>query len=382
MERLAFPLMLLLCLCFCSSCGIFRAVWFNIPDTDDYRHDPQRRLSAPAEAFHFFKNKEAEDLGQQLSVTYQLVYNHLPLNDFVKMFNTEAFLIIRNDTVLYERYPDSHTNDRLVTTFSISKAIIATLVGRSIKQGHLRGLDQTVGEVLPKWRSHSIGKMTVQQLLQHTSGIQFSTKLINLGCDQIQFYYGRNLRRRMNRRKLAHPPGEHFQYSSANTQLLGLMLEAVSPKKPDGTPQTLSDYLEAQLWHPLGMEASGYWSLDRRDGQAMERAFCCLQARAIDLAKLGRLWLNDGNWQGCQLLPPQWIDFIINLEHPDTGLYHCGFTTVGIGCNRAYYASGLMGQVIYVVPEKNLLILRFGEHKKAYSTNLWRDFFAQLAEKL
>ncbi|NBC05796.1 MAG: serine hydrolase [Bacteroidetes bacterium] len=59
-----------------------------------------------------------------------------------------------------------------MTTFSISKAIIATLVGRSIMQGHLRGLDQTVGEVLPKWRGHSIGKVTVQQLLQHTSGIQ------------------------------------------------------------------------------------------------------------------------------------------------------------------------------------------------------------------
>jgi CubicO group peptidase (beta-lactamase class C family) len=382
MKLHAFPLMLLLCLCFCSSCGIFRALWFNIPNTDDYRHDPQRLLSAPTEAFHFFEKKEPDDLGQQLVVTYRLSSNHIQLDDFVNMLHTEAFLIIRNDTVLYERYPNGHTSDQPVSTFSVSKAIIATLVGRSIRQGHLRGLDQTVDEVLPEWCGHGIGQVTVQQLLQHTSGIRFSTELINLGCDQTQFYYGRNLRHRMNRRKLAHSPGEHFQYSSANTQLLGLMLEAVSPKKPDGTPRTLSAYLEAQLWHPLGMEAPASWSLDRRDDKAMERTFCCMQARAIDFAKVGRLWLNDGNWQGRQLLPPRWMDLMLGLERPDTGRYHCGFTTAGIGCNRAYYASGLMGQFIYVVPEKNLLILRFGEHKKGYSTNLWRDFFAQLAEEL
>ena len=365
----------LLVICLCSSCGVFRAAWFLLPDTDDYRHDPHRLIAAPDQPFHFFAKNNTDNLGRQLRIAYRLVQNAPTLDEFVTMHHTHAFLIIRNDTILYQRYPNDHAPEAPVTTFSVTKSVVATLVGIAIQQGHLRGMEQRVAEVLPEWAERGFPDLTVGDLLQHSSGISFSKSLVNLNSDQAQFYYGRSLRRRMARRRPASPPGEQFDYHSANTLLLAMILEKQ-------TGQTLSQYLENVLWHPLGAQASAFWSLDRRGSDGIERAFCCLQAQAIDFAKLGRLWLHDGNWQGRQLLPRGWIENLIEARREDSAIYSCGFSVTGSDCNRAYFASGLMGQFIYVVPDKNLLILRFGQHRKGYSINMWQDIFGQIAEKL
>lgn len=358
-----------------SSCGIIRAAWFFLPNTDDYRHDPHRAVEPPAEPFRFAYSSGSDSLGRKLSVFYRFVQNAMPLDEFVEMHDTEAFLIIRNDTILYERYPNGHSAELPVSTFSVSKSVMTTLIGIAIHQGHLNGKDQRISEILPEWDTPHFTGIRVRHLLEHTSGIRFSKSVANLSSDQVQFYYGKNLRRRMARRTSEHPPGQRFNYHSANTQLLGLVLEGASG-------QTLSEYLETHLWQPLGMAAPAFWSLDRKGEKGIERAFCCLQAQAIDFAKLGRLWLHDGYWNGRQLLPPGWMEEVLDPGRADCGPYRCGFTVTGSDCNLAFFASGLMGQFIYVVPDKNLLILRFGQHRKGYSANLWRDLLGQLADKL
>ena len=367
-----FPILSLLALFLTSSCGLFRAAVFIRPNTDDYRHNPQRLIAPPAEPFQFIRSNQTEDLGQHLHVYYHFVQDLIPLDDFVKLYNTQAFLIIRNDTILYERYPNGYAARDVVTTFSISKAIMTTLTGIAIRKGELRSIDQPVCEILPEWAERGFGDLTIRHLLQHTSGMSFSFSTTNLNSDLVQFYYGKNLRRRMAGRKVVNPPGERFDYHSANTQLLGLVLERA-------TGQTLSQYLETNLWKPLGMETSATWSLDRKDEKGVEKAFCCLQAQPIDFAKLGRLWLCDGEWNGQQLLPTGWMKQMLESPWPEYHHYTCGFTITGEGSHKAFFASGLLGQFIYVVPEKNLMILRFGEHRKDYMANIWTDVLEQLA---
>jgi CubicO group peptidase (beta-lactamase class C family) len=178
----------------------------------------------------------------------------------------------------------------------------------------------------------------------------------------------------MSKLELATPPGETFDYHSANTQLLGMILSKVSGL-------SLSEYLETYLWQPLQMEYPAFWSLDRKDEQGTERAFCCLQANALDFSKLGRLWLYNGYWNGEQLLPEDWIASVLALDHPQIGRYHAGLTTAGTyQYSKAFFAAGLMGQIVYVVPNKQLMIIRFGEHRKGYSINLWRDVLSQVEE--
>src|SRR5690606_8044980 len=101
--------------------------------------------------------------------------------------------------------------------------------------------------------------------------------------------------------KLKREPGQEFEYVSGNTQLLGLILERALKTK------TVSNYLEEKLWKPLQMEYDASWSIDRKKN-GLEKTFCCINARARDYAKIGRLYLNKGKWNGQQIVSQPWID--------------------------------------------------------------------------
>lgn len=370
MTRLIF----LMAVISCSSCGIFRAAWWLTPNTNDYQHDTFRIIAPGEEAFQFEEGAGALLPNSAFQITYKSVQNTLSLDAFLDLHHTDAFLVIRNDSLLYTYYSPRYQEESLVTTFSLTKSVMTTLVGRAIKLGLIENIDQKVADFLPAFREDPVGEVTIRQLMLHTSGIAFSKNLFNLNSDQIQFYYGKRLQQRMSKLELYTPPGETFDYHSANTQLLGMILSKVSGL-------SLSEYLEAYLWQPLQMEYPAFWSLDRKDEQGTERAFCCLQANALDFSKLGRLWLLNGNWDGEQLLPEDWIATVLSLDHPEIGRYHAGLTTAGTyQYSKAFFASGLMGQIVYVVPSKQLLIVRFGEHRKNYSINLWRDVLSQVEE--
>jgi CubicO group peptidase (beta-lactamase class C family) len=141
--------------------------------------------------------------------------------------------------------------------------------------------------------------------------------------------------------------------------------------------------LEEKLWKPLNMESPAYWSLDRKDDKGIEKAFCCLQARAIDFAKIGKLYLNNGNWNGNQLVSKAWVNY---STHADTTgnnkLYYNNNWGIGPKKYESYYAVGLYGQYLYLFPEKNLLIVRFGDTELNYRPNYWNEIFLQLIDQL
>ena len=352
-----------------SSCGVIRSLTSLAPNSDDYRHDPQSYIDAPSNHFQFY-SKETE-AGKNIFITQE--NRAIDLDTFCQMYNTEAFMIIRNDSILFESYPVSADSTLPVSSFSISKAIISSLTGIAIQEGFIKSTDQYVWEFLPEWKSKGFMNLKIRHLMNHTSGMNFTKSIYNPTSDQVQFYYGRNLHRRMKRRKPISPPGETFDYQSANTILLTMVLE-----KASGIP--IADYLQSRIWQPLGMEAPASWSLDRRGKKGMVRTFCCLQALARDFAKLGRLWMNQGMWQGKQIIPADFMHEIIKGER-NSGRYRSGFRIVGSESNT-FYTSGLLGQYIYMFPDKNLMILRFGEHRERYGGRMWRKIFFEIADQL
>jgi CubicO group peptidase (beta-lactamase class C family) len=354
----------------CPGCTLLRSVWFFQPDTSDYRHFPQRKIESPAQVFHFHCAAGTENLGQTLRLSDRFLERLVCLDDFVQRYRTEAFLILRCDTILYEKYPAGRTPADPVTSFSMSKAIVSTLAGVAVQEGLVQDLRQPLGDFLPEYPA--LAGVRLLDLMQHVSGVRFNRKIGSLRDDQARFYYGNNLRKALKNRGLVATPGQRFDYHSANTELLALALERA-------TGRSVSQYLQEKIWQPLGMEAPASWSLDGRGDGAVERAFCCLQARALDFAKIGRLWLRNGEWEGRQVFPHDWLPGIFDARHPQAGAYRCGFT---VQANGSFFASGLFGQMLYVHPEKNLLILRFGEHRRGYSINFWRDVISQVAEQL
>ena len=115
----------------------------------------------------------------------------------------------------------------------------------------------------------------------------------------------------------------------------------------------------------------------------MEKAFCCLQARTVDFAKFGRLYLNKGNWEGNQIVSKEWVEQSTHSD-PSNNNRHYYNNNWGIGPLKynSFYAVGLYGQYLYLYPEKNIQIIRFGDSSLSYNPNYWQDIFIQIIDQL
>ena len=181
----------------------------------------------------------------------------------------------------------------------MSKSVTSALVGIAISEGYIKSLDDPMTNYLPELKGQGFDPITIRNLLTMGSGIQY----------RIGFFHGTslcwlvtipNLRQLLlSDLKITEPPGQSFHYNNFNAELIGMILERTTHRLP-------SQYLQEKIWQPIGMEYPATWSIDsEQDG--FELTPILLNARAIDLAKFGRLYLNNGNWDGKQIVPEQWV---------------------------------------------------------------------------
>ena len=171
--------------------------------------------------------------------------------------------------------------------------------------------------------------------------------------------------------KLKREPGTKFDYASGNTQLLGLLLERSLKGK------TITAYLQEKIWTPLGMEYDASWSIDQRKN-GIEKTFCCLNARARDFAKLGRLYKNKGNWNGKQIVSQQWVEESTKADTTNGSVAFYQYQWWLPTPNQDFMAEGILGQYIYVNPSKDLIIVRLGKNEGKVD---WWNVFVSLAAK-
>lgn len=370
-----------LSLLFCCliSCDVFRSLRYGgIPSQSDYKHFPQRIVNNEGPVYNFHKANKDYQLGTKIGLANRdFNSTNVSLDSFTTLHKTVTFLIIRNDTIVYEKYNKGYTSNSFVSSFSMAKPFVSTLIGIAIDEGKIKSENDFIIDYLPEFKD-KIGwkKITIKNLLQHTSGIRFTDSELDPASDNAEFYWGDNLRKRMINITLECPPNTKFRYSSENTLLLGYIIEKV-------TGGTISKYLEDKIWKPLGMEAPASWSLDRKDDKAIEKTFCCLQARAIDFAKLGRLYLNEGNWNGKQIVSKKWVEYSTHSD-PSGNNKHFYNNNWGIGPLKygSYFAVGLFGQYLYMYPEKNIIIVRFGDTEASYHPNYWQEVFLQIIDQM
>ena len=125
------------------------------------------------------------------------------------------------------------------------------------------------------------------------------------------------------------------------------------------------------------MEYDATWSTDRKkDG--MEKTFCCLNARARDFAKIGRLYLNNGNWNGQQIVSGDWVKQSTKVD-TTSGVWYYQHQWWLPAKDGSFMAEGILGQYIYVNPNENIIIVRLGkDHGK---NGNWSALFEGLANK-
>ena len=302
---------------------------------------------------------------------------------------TEALIIIEDDRVVLEDYRLGTTRDTLLTSFSVAKAFVAVLVGVAIDEGVISEPDVPITNYLPELaeRDPRFEAITIRNLLTMSSGLDFQAfrwALFN-GDDPLTSYFPDQRSLALTAVNYLRPPGEVFSYNKYHPQLLGLILERV-------TGMTITEYTQSRLWEPLGMEFDGSWSLDSRSS-GFEKMEAGLNARAIDFAKFGRLFVNDGKIGGKEVVSSDWLSQATRLP-PDQhrpeyygddwgktvysdGHGYYGFFVYGRIRDNArpdVFAEGDRGQYIYVSPSANLIIVRLGKEYGMRSAD-WIDGF-------
>lgn len=344
-----------------TSCQLGRFVFYNFADINDHKKFQSRQLKADSLKFNFYFTNKGE---------FPKELNDIPFDKYLENNKTVAFLIIRNDTIQYEKYFKGYDKENIVPSFSMAKSVTSILIGCAIDQGLIKSVDEPITNFIPEIKKNGFEKVTIKHLLQMTSGIKFNESYVNPFGDAASFYYGLNLRKEIGKMKLKSEPGKKFEYVSGNTQLLGLVLERSLQGK------TITSYLQEKLWTPLGMEYDATWSIDRKKN-GLEKTFCCLNARARDFAKIGRLYKNKGNWNGKQIVSQKWVEESTKLDTTDGSVNFYQYQWWLPTPNEDFMAEGILGQFVYVNPSKDLIIVRLGKNEGKAD---WWTIFTSIAK--
>lgn len=350
-----------------SACKVGRFIVYNFADIKDYKKFPSRPLSHSQEQFTF-STARSQKVPKNISNENQ---DQTSFEDYLEKNKTVAFLVIQNDSIKYEKYFKGYDQTAIVPSFSMAKSITAILIGCAVDEGLIQSTQEPITNYIPELKKNGFDAVTIKHLLQMTSGIKFNEGYTNPFGEVATFYYGTNLRKAISKMTLKRKPGSQFEYVSGNTQLLGLVLERAIKTK------TITQYLQDKLWQPLGMEYDASWSIDRRKN-GLEKTFCCINARARDFAKIGRLYLNQGNWSGKQIVSKQWV---LESTKPSTvqgsAWYYQNQWWLP-SKNGDFMAAGILGQYVYVNPAKNMIIVRLGQSNGKAD---WEKLFINLASK-
>jgi CubicO group peptidase (beta-lactamase class C family) len=350
---------------------VFRIVRYNVSGVDDYKIFASRPLQASQTSFHFMESSDISRVPQMVDLGEK---GNIALDTLLQSNNTTAFLIIKDDTILFEKYFNGGARSSPSLSFSMAKSFLSALIGTAIDDGYIQSVDQPVTDFVPELAANGFERVTIEHLLQMTSGMDYVENDNPFGIHP-RFYYTRSLESEILKLKAGGESGQQFTYKSGENALLGLILTRALGAK------TITEYMQERLWEPLGMEHDGAWSIDH-EGGGLEKTWCCLSATARDFAKLGRLYLNGGNWSGQQVLSQEWVEQSTKID-----------TTAGSAWNyqyqwwlvsqegRDYMAIGHLEQYLYINPEERVIIVRLGTGGGELDRQDWLEILEFLAKE-
>jgi CubicO group peptidase (beta-lactamase class C family) len=307
------------------------------------------------------------------------------LDSFLSETQTQSLIVVVDDKVVLERYANGWQRDSMVTSFSVAKSFVSTLVGIAIEEGAIGSLDDPITDYLPELaeRDSRFSEITIRHLLMMSSGMDYQESgwfLFN-GDDPLTTYHPDQRRLSVTNARIVGPPGETFRYNKYHPQLLGMILERT-------TGMSVTGWTQSRLWDPLGMEFDGAWALDS-EAAGFEKMEAGLNARAIDFAKLGRLFLHEGEWDGAQIVSPEWVATATGVDPADRARDVPAGRTYGLmwwGVERPsgppdFYAAGDHGQYVYVSSQHHVVIVRTGVEYGVPSSQ-WVGAFTRAADGL
>ncbi len=349
-------------------------------DTNIYTYKifPQRAI-ATGGSVSALKQASLANFPATITFSYNGSHYTTRLNDLFAQTDTQAFIVIRDNTVIYERYLNGARRDTLFTSFSMAKSFTSALIGIAIDEGKIKSVTDPVIRFVPELRGRGLDRLTIRDMLLMSTGVAFQhdnglfLPLQPFLSDDAKQYYTTNMRQLiLSVRRSDQPIGAGFHYNDFYALLEGLILERV-------TGETVTQYTQDTLWQPMSMEYPASWSLDST-ADGFEKTNSALNARAIDFARFGLLFLNQGRWNGQQIISQRWVTESTTPDpagrrswkddptwHQAGGYYKYNWW----GLNNPdgaydYLAWGKQGQFIYVSPSTNTVVVRLGGGEDSY----------------
>ncbi|WP_298893479.1 serine hydrolase [uncultured Psychroserpens sp.] len=308
--------------------------------------------------------KEFDNQAIEASDTPQPWVNHKNYNSVTttpklekanQEWGTIAYLIIKNDSIWFEKYYDGFNEDSKSNSFSMAKSYVSGLMGKAIMDGYIKSLDQPVCDFLPAFCDGKAAKMTVGDLSSMASGTNWDEAYYSPLSITTRAYFDDDLAKVMNGLKVVDEPGQGFKYASGDTQMLAMVIEKATGKK-------LYDYFEESFWKPLGSENATLWQVDS-EGHDLVKAYCCIASNAKDFARFGKLYKDHGKWNGKQILDSAFVAKSVRPRFPESPEYGYGWWLRQIGDKHFFMMRGHLGQYVFVEPNDNVIIIRLGHQK-------------------
>ncbi|KDA02191.1 serine hydrolase domain-containing protein [Hyphomonas oceanitis] len=276
----------------------------------------------------------------------------MDMDAYLASNRTAGLVILQDGKVRLERYALGFDDDGRWTSFSVAKSLTSTLVGAAIRDGAIKSLNDPVSDYIDELSGSAYADVTVEQLLTMTSGIAWNEDYDDPNSDVAQFdkhpaETGKSATATyMATLPRAHPPGEVWNYSTGETNLIGILVIRATGKP-------LAEYLSEKVWQPYGMQQDASWLLGN-DGY--EISGCCIQAAVRDFARFGQFILDGGAVNGQPVLPEGW------LEKATQKQVSYGAAGEGYGYqwwtwdDGSFQADGIFGQGIFIDPARRLVI--------------------------
>ncbi len=299
----------------------------------------------------------------QLPATYYYGGEEKSIEDFLEETWTTGFLVLLDGNIIYEEYFLGNHQDTKVISWSVSKSIVSALVGIAVNDGYINDIREPVTKYVPCLQESGYAGVPIKDILQMSSGIHFNEDYADFNSDINRMGRALALDTSIDEFVISleneREPGTYNHYVSMDTQVLAMLLQ-------EATGQNLTAYMEEELWSKAGMEKDAYWLLDSK---GMELAFGGLNAVLRDYARFGLLYMNDGNYEGEQIVPAGWVADSVTPDAPHlmpgrTGadqekLMGYGYQWwLPVDTDGDFMAIGIYNQYIWVHPELRVVIAK------------------------
>lgn len=348
-----------------SSCTTFKSIKCGNPSTDTYLNFALDTVAAKDNPCEVLIPTEKHNRYFEDSKFSGGRFNSETIGDyFSRVRGNGALLIVRNDTILLEKYYGDFSKLSPSNIFSVTKAVTAILCGIAVDEGYI-SITEPITKYIPELNNADpqFKRLTIEHLLDMRTGLDFEESYgWNPFSKMAKLYYGNDVVKQFKKLHFKSEPGSAHYYNSMATALLGVAIE-----RAVGVP--FAQYLQEKVWKPLDMEADAFISLDdSKHRQA--KAYGGLVSNVRDLAKIGRLYVNGGVYNNQRIVSYEWINRSTHSSLNNEA-YSFGWNNIITRIDGKdivtprFFAIGLFGQVLFCDPEQNLIFVTLGEKEGA-----------------